>query len=1395
MQPRTNTTLLNNTVCLLGLILLLALLVFSRAASAQTPPETRFWVTDGTVNSIVTNAASIFVGGDFDYVGPNTGLGTTLNASDASLIPQNASHIDHDTGEIYTVISDGLGGWFVGGSFQKVDGKDHPYLIHIGASGFLNSQFEFQPNNSVHALQLSHDKRTLYIGGEFNNIASTPRSRIAAISLPDPEDENNDTYELLDWNPSIDNGQVKSFELTSDDTTLFVGGSFTSVNGDSTTQRIIALDTASGTTLVNWTPAAPTPFIPPSTGSVNALELKRDDTLLYLGGDFNDITGVATTRNRAAALNLDTDNAFAPSLSTTWNPNLDAEVHTMHLNAEDDFVYLGGNFTNIGGVDQSYLARVSTTDSLVDVTWAPQIDAQVRTLVFDDFRANTTNPTEKFYFGGDFTQVSPNATDSPSERFYIARFDMRTENTLLDTWAPNATGRINSLALQANASEVFAGGNFFSIGGIRQSYLTEITSGTGTANEFWRPNINAPIDHIEVSGDGSYVYIAGDFDLVDNKPRNKLARFTTFNAEVDNWAPNIENGNIYTMALAKIGFSINHIAIEPANSQRLYAATENGLYVSNDAGESWSSNTSLGGKIVRKVLPDPNRPTTVYASIDEDGIFRSNDRGLSWTPINTGLSNTTVRDIAITSDSSRIYIATDIIPSPTIIGELDGGIFISENSGNTWTRLVRTDSHAIAIDPIDDNRIYFGTATGFFISERTIPENKTEYEHTFVDCIQNNNTVDPCNNGLDIDVNVTDIVVSLEHTDDTPPASEESEENDDAEQNTKPKHATVIYVISNGILFKTEDSAESWRVPEGLPEAASVTSVAVNPDVNSANVVYASVTGHGVFKSENSTLSWQQANNGLTSPLVNHISIDPNNVDTVYTSATLGIIQKTTNGAEIWTDKHFGIPNDVLYIGGNFFGSHPEFLAAIDTSTQSGDFFLNWDALSNNEVHSLSLSPDNATLYAGGSFTNIGSNSNHRIAALNATTAQALWDSNNISIDDGVVKTLALSEENNRLYFGGTFQSTTPSSDVKYLGAVNTSDGALITDWVPNVNNNVSAIRLFNSDKLLVVGGVFNEIDENPRNFLASLSTTIPEVAGNTASSPSFVTGWEPNPNADILSNQAITVSGKLVYIGGDFTRIDDEPLRTLTAYTFVQPEVKASPISGSFDNDIDIEITCSAEEERTCFDIFHTTSKNLDNATWSSYRVDNSIPANSVPQPIVERNIDTSTTLSFFSIDTEGVASDIITETYIIDIDRPTVDIILPSGKYTRTFTSKLECEDGNEDSIQVSGCSEIFYTLDGSDPSFVTSISTGDTTQKVYTETGTTVKYRDDTPVPIRATSTLRVIGVDSAGNISREMVGEYVVVRGEGSGSLGIYSITLLLLTFLTISFLTKGRTESK
>src|SRR5207302_11507226 len=144
-----------------------------RAAAAvnDTPDET--WVTNGDVNSVVQAGSRIYLGGDFDEVGPNTGSGVALDPATGA----RPGAFPRVNGPVYTAVPDGAGGWYIGGSFTRVGDKSRQNAARVLADGTVGA---WNPHTDLAvpaiALAPGPGAHLVWIGGGFTlrNKASTP---------------------------------------------------------------------------------------------------------------------------------------------------------------------------------------------------------------------------------------------------------------------------------------------------------------------------------------------------------------------------------------------------------------------------------------------------------------------------------------------------------------------------------------------------------------------------------------------------------------------------------------------------------------------------------------------------------------------------------------------------------------------------------------------------------------------------------------------------------------------------------------------------------------------------------------------------------------------------------------------------------------------------------------------------------------------------------------------------------------------------------------------------------------------------------------------------------------------------------------------------------------------
>src|SRR5439155_13583424 len=97
--------------------------------------NTNLHVTDGTVRAVAVAGGLVYVGGTFERVGPATGGGAPISLQDAGTIgtPPPVA------GTVNAVAPDGLGGWYIGGTFTSVGGIPRSNIAHIPPRNTVDS--------------------------------------------------------------------------------------------------------------------------------------------------------------------------------------------------------------------------------------------------------------------------------------------------------------------------------------------------------------------------------------------------------------------------------------------------------------------------------------------------------------------------------------------------------------------------------------------------------------------------------------------------------------------------------------------------------------------------------------------------------------------------------------------------------------------------------------------------------------------------------------------------------------------------------------------------------------------------------------------------------------------------------------------------------------------------------------------------------------------------------------------------------------------------------------------------------------------------------------------------------------------------------------------------------
>ncbi len=454
----------------------------------STTPDPDFWITNSSVSTVVPTPDAIILAGNFTYLGPAVGNGAATSLVDGTVDTSGAT-IDY--WDVAAVISDGAGGFYVGGGFLYVDGVGIGSLIRVNASGEVDPTFA--PSASYAGISaLALDDGVLYVGGVFGIFGGEVRSHLAAVDAT--------TGAVLPWNPDA---SAPVIALAAANGIVYAGGEFTDIGGQASS-HLAAIDAVTGI------PAA----WPGTDTKVRSLALRGGT--LYVGGGFSQAGGAS--RERVAAIDI------ATGLATAWNPNIGPNNPGTSVDAivaGDTAIYVGGNFASVGAIPRGRLAAINPMTGTA-TAWDPAMTLNGSST----FISTLALAGSTLYAGGGFKEIGG------APRNNAAALDVSTG--LATGWNPTAAKPVSTIAV--GPTSIYLGGNFNSLGGVNRYTLAILDRSTGQPTA-WNPSGGAVTT---VAVIGSTLYVGGAFLEMAGQARNRLAAFDLTTGALLPWNPDAD---------------------------------------------------------------------------------------------------------------------------------------------------------------------------------------------------------------------------------------------------------------------------------------------------------------------------------------------------------------------------------------------------------------------------------------------------------------------------------------------------------------------------------------------------------------------------------------------------------------------------------------------------------------------------------------------------------------------------------------------------------------------------------------------------------------------------------------------------------------------------------------
>lgn len=348
---------------------------------------------------------------------------------------------------------------------------------------------------------------------------------------------------------------------------------------------------------------------------------------------------------------------------------------------------------------------------------------------------------------------------------------------------------------------------------------------------------------------------------------------------------------------------ISLLAVHPALGRLAYAGDGHFLHRTINDGRTWTLLPLTG---VHVLALDPRNSNVVWAG-RPGGLFRSADRGDTWQRIQANLpANYSVQALAVDQvDPRRIYLGTT--------GASGFGFWVSENGGRSWSRRTRSIPFRLFADLHAARTVYFLRGG---VLQRSRDAGLT-WEPFFVDGSAELPTPSPQFFAADpqdaavfyVTAFLSDSSLRLFRTADGGRTWRLLE--DGLPAGAVPT-ALAVAADGNPLLgarlsrgrfgvFRSEDAGATWELgSRGLIDTP-VYAVTVTP----GGAIFLAVPNEGVLRSLDNGANWT-ASLDLRDPLVIGLTADPHDAGTVYATTRFQfgrehhIVWRTTDNGETW---------------------------------------------------------------------------------------------------------------------------------------------------------------------------------------------------------------------------------------------------------------------------------------------------------------------------------------------------------------------------------------------------------------------------------------------------------------------------------------------------------------
>jgi photosystem II stability/assembly factor-like uncharacterized protein len=317
------------------------------------------------------------------------------------------------------------------------------------------------------------------------------------------------------------------------------------------------------------------------------------------------------------------------------------------------------------------------------------------------------------------------------------------------------------------------------------------------------------------------------------------------------------------------GFPAFDIVIPPSGGGKLIYVCAN-FGFSADGGITWTASTTPAE--ARAMAVDPQNPAVIYLSAPNKGLVKSQDGGLTWTVLPSSPVITSGTLTAVLHNP----LVVDGMQSSTVYYGTDHGLFISRDSGSTWSQSTTgIASGDTAMRDITGSKASSGTV--YLLAGSPDAASVDLYQST-----DHGASWSPLASTLDAERIVPD-----------------------------PVNPSVIYLsgLVSHAIYKSTDGGHIFvpsdsGMPQGGPSLIiSGPTGTLIPLTAVPNTFLSTIGNAGVFRSQDAAASWSLSTSGISAWFGLDVAFDPSKPSTVYlATSNCGGIWKSTDTGATWTN-------------------------------------------------------------------------------------------------------------------------------------------------------------------------------------------------------------------------------------------------------------------------------------------------------------------------------------------------------------------------------------------------------------------------------------------------------------------------------------------------------------